>query len=135
MSDVYHNNYLMQCLKVIYADRNRSLIHQLQLSPWYNTQEGKPGQRCQHGGHEDFSSSSSVTMSPFRKTCNPRKFASFLLSVRKACCGDSGVRDDAVFRHGPCSCVRFVTRRSRYARLRYSVLVWHKHGLLTIASI
>ena len=34
---------------------------------------------------------------------------SFLLSVRKACCGDSGVRDDAVLRHGPCSCVRFVT--------------------------
>ena len=61
--------------------------------------------------------------------------ASFLLSVRKACCGDSGVRDDAVFRHGPCSCVRFVTRRSRHARLRNSVLVWHKHGLLTIASI
>ena len=59
--------------------------------------------------------------------------ASFLLSVRKACCGDSGVRDDAVLRHGPCSCVRFVTRRSRHARLRYSVLVWHKHGLLTIA--
>ena len=58
----------------------------------------------------------------------------FLLSVRKACCGDSGVTDDAVFLHGPCSCVRFVTRRSRHARLRYSVLVWHKHGLLTIAS-
>ena len=75
MSDVYHNNYLMQCLKVIYADGNRSLILQLQLSPWYNTQEGKPGQRRQYGGHEDFSSSSSVTMSPFRKTYNPRKFA------------------------------------------------------------
>ena len=58
----------------------------------------------------------------------------FLLSVRKACCGDSGFRDDAVFLHGPGSCVRFVTRRSRQARLRYSVLVWHKHGLLTIAS-
>ena len=58
----------------------------------------------------------------------------FLLRVRKACCGDSGVRDDAVFLHGPCSCVRFVTRRSRHARLRYSVLVWHKHGLLTTAS-
>ena len=40
-----------------------------------------------------------------------------------------------MFRHGPCSCVRFVTRRSRHARLRYSVLVWHKHGLLTIASV
>ena len=60
-------------------------------------------------------------------------FPSFLLSVRKACCGDFGVRDDAVLRHGPCSCVRFVTRRSRHARLWYSVLVWHKHGLLTIA--
>ena len=58
----------------------------------------------------------------------------FLLRVRKACCGDSGVRDDAVFLHGPCSCVRFVNRRSRHACLRYSVLVWHKHGLLTIAS-
>ena len=59
---------------------------------------------------------------------------SFLLSIRKACCGDSGVRDDAVFPHGPCSCVRFVTWRSWHARLQYSVLVWHKHGLLTIAS-
>ena len=58
----------------------------------------------------------------------------FLLSVRKACCGNSGVRDDAVFLQGPCSCVRFVIRRSQHARLRYSVLVWHKHGLLTIAS-
>ena len=38
MSDVYDNNYLMQCLKVIYADGNRSLIHQRQLSPWYITQ-------------------------------------------------------------------------------------------------
>ena len=37
-SDVYHKNYLMQCLKVIYVDGNRSLIHQRQLSPWYITQ-------------------------------------------------------------------------------------------------
>ena len=58
----------------------------------------------------------------------------FLLSVQKSCCVDPGVRDDAVFLHGPRSCVRFVTRRSRHARLRYPVLVWHKHGLLTIAS-
>ena len=58
----------------------------------------------------------------------------FLLSVQKACCVDSGVRDDAVFLVGPRSCVRFVTRRSRHARLPYSVLVWQKHGLLTIAS-
>ena len=28
VSDVHHNNYLMLCLKVIYADGNRSLIHQ-----------------------------------------------------------------------------------------------------------
>ena len=28
VSDVYHNNYLMQCLKLIYVDGNRSLIHQ-----------------------------------------------------------------------------------------------------------
>ena len=28
MTDVYHNNYLMQCLKLIYVDGNRSLIHQ-----------------------------------------------------------------------------------------------------------
>lgn len=47
---------------------------------------------------------------------------------------DSGVRDDAVFLHGPRSCVRFISWRSRHARLRYSVLVWHKHGLLTITS-
>ena len=33
------------------------------------------GQRRQYGCHEDFSSSSSVTMSPFRKTYNARKFA------------------------------------------------------------
>ena len=33
------------------------------------------GQQHQYGGHEDFSSSFSVTMSPFRKTYNPRKFA------------------------------------------------------------
>ena len=58
----------------------------------------------------------------------------FSLSVQKSCCVDPGVRDDAVFLHGPRSCVRFVTRRSRHARLRYPVLVWHKHGLLTIAS-
>ena len=38
VSDVYHKNYLMQCLKVIYADGNRSLIHQRQLSPWYITE-------------------------------------------------------------------------------------------------
>ena len=37
VSDVYHNNYLMQCLKVIYADGNRSLIHKRELSPWYVT--------------------------------------------------------------------------------------------------
>ena len=36
--DVYHNNYLMQYLKVIYADGNRSLIHKRALSPWYITQ-------------------------------------------------------------------------------------------------
>ena len=35
VSDVYHNNYLMQCLKVIYVDGNRSLIHKRELSPWY----------------------------------------------------------------------------------------------------
>ena len=34
----YHNNYLMQCLKVIYADGNRSLIHKRELSPWYITE-------------------------------------------------------------------------------------------------
>ena len=28
VTDVYHNNYLMQCLKLIYVDGNRSLIHQ-----------------------------------------------------------------------------------------------------------
>ena len=28
MTDVYNNNYLMQCLKLIYVDGNRSLIHQ-----------------------------------------------------------------------------------------------------------
>ena len=33
------------------------------------------GQRHQYGSHEDFSSSFSVTMSPFRKTYNLRKFA------------------------------------------------------------
>ena len=33
------------------------------------------GQRRRYGGNEDFSSSSSVTMSPFRKTYNPRKFS------------------------------------------------------------
>ena len=38
VSDVYHNNYLMQCLKVIYADGNRSLIHKRELSPWYITE-------------------------------------------------------------------------------------------------
>ena len=37
VSDVYNNNYLMQCPKVIHADGNRSLIHQRQLSPWYIT--------------------------------------------------------------------------------------------------
>ena len=26
VSDVYHNNYLMPCLKLIYVDRNRSSI-------------------------------------------------------------------------------------------------------------
>ena len=35
VTDVYHNNYLMQCLKVIYVDGNRSLIHKRELSPWY----------------------------------------------------------------------------------------------------
>ena len=34
VSDVYHNNYLMQCLKLIYVDGNKYLIHQRQLSPW-----------------------------------------------------------------------------------------------------
>ena len=38
VSDVYHNNYLMQCLKVIYADGDRSLIHKRELSPWYITE-------------------------------------------------------------------------------------------------
>ena len=38
VSDVYHNNYLMQFLEVIYADGNRSLIHQRRLSPRYITQ-------------------------------------------------------------------------------------------------
>ena len=33
VSDVYHNNYLMQCLKLIYVDGNRSQIYQRQLSP------------------------------------------------------------------------------------------------------
>ena len=28
VSDVYHCNYLMQCLKLIYVDGNRSLIQQ-----------------------------------------------------------------------------------------------------------
>ena len=28
VTDVYHNNYLMQCLKLIYVDGNRSIIHQ-----------------------------------------------------------------------------------------------------------
>ena len=28
VTDVYHNNYLMHCLKLIYVDGNRSLIHQ-----------------------------------------------------------------------------------------------------------
>ena len=28
VSDVYHNNYLTQCLKLIYVDVNRSLIHE-----------------------------------------------------------------------------------------------------------
>ena len=28
VSDVYHNNYLTQCLKLIYGDVNRSLIHE-----------------------------------------------------------------------------------------------------------
>ena len=28
VTDVYHYNYLMQCPKLIYADGNRSLIHQ-----------------------------------------------------------------------------------------------------------
>ena len=37
VSDVYHNNYLMQCLKLIYVDVNRSQIYQRQLSPWYIT--------------------------------------------------------------------------------------------------
>ena len=37
VSDVYHNNYLMQCLKLIYVDGNRSQIYQRQLSPWYIT--------------------------------------------------------------------------------------------------
>ena len=27
-TDVYHNNYLTQCLKLIYVDGNRSIIHQ-----------------------------------------------------------------------------------------------------------
>ena len=35
VSDVFHNNYLMQCLKVIYVDGNRSQIHKRELSPWY----------------------------------------------------------------------------------------------------
>ena len=47
----------------------------------------------------------------------------FLLGVQKACCVDSGVRDDAVFLLGPRSWVRFITRRSRQGRFRYSVLV------------
>ena len=34
---VYHNNYLMKCLKLIYVDGNRSHIYQHQLSPWYIT--------------------------------------------------------------------------------------------------
>ena len=37
VSDVYNNNYLTQCPKVIYADGNRSPIHQRQLSSWYIT--------------------------------------------------------------------------------------------------
>ena len=45
VSDVYHNNYLMQCLKVIYADGNRSLIHKRELSPWYITQSLVPGEK------------------------------------------------------------------------------------------
>ena len=36
VSDVHRNKYLMQCQEVIYADGNRSLIHQRQLSLWYN---------------------------------------------------------------------------------------------------
>ena len=28
VTDVCHNNYLMQCLKLIYVDGNRSIIHQ-----------------------------------------------------------------------------------------------------------
>ena len=43
--DVYHNNYLMQYLKVIYADGNRSLIHKRALSPWYITQSLVPGEK------------------------------------------------------------------------------------------
>ena len=45
VSDVYHNNYLMQCLKVIYADGNRSLIHKRELSPWYITQSLVPSEK------------------------------------------------------------------------------------------
>ena len=45
VSDVYHNNYLMQCLKVIYADGNRSLIHKRELSPWYITQSLVPAEK------------------------------------------------------------------------------------------
>ena len=35
----------MQCLKVIYVDGNRSLIHKRELSPWYITQSLVPAEK------------------------------------------------------------------------------------------